>query len=273
VQASEPLTLAGVPLPTSDEAAPHLLVENVVAGYRGGPPVLHGISLAVRRGEVVAVLGRNGAGKTTLLRTISGLVGLREGRISFAGRDLRGRAVHEVARLGIGHVPEGRRVIPSMTVIDNLRLGGYAAGGRAELARRLDEVLSMLPMLTEWGPRVAGTLSGGEQQLLSIARALMGAPTAILLDEPLTGLSPLARGRVTDVLKQIRDGGKAVVVVEQNVAEILPVADHALIIDAGRVALEGSSSDLMEDPTVQERYLGLSIATEDVGRKKGGDRA
>lgn len=242
-----------------DRPPAHLMVEQVVAGYSGGPPVLRGISLTVRRGEVVAVLGRNGAGKTTLLRTISGLLTRREGSISLDGADLHGRAPHEIARLGIGHVPEGRRVIPSMTVIDNLRLGGYLARGRSELNRRLNGVYEMLPMLADWGPRIAGTLSGGEQQLLSIARALMGEPTVILLDEPLTGLSPTARRTVTDVLAQISHANKAVVVVEQNLTEILPVADHALIIDDGRVPLEGSSSELMENPAVQEKYLGLSI--------------
>jgi branched-chain amino acid transport system ATP-binding protein len=242
-----------------DVADAHLRVERVVAGYSGGPAVLRGISFAARRGEVVAVLGRNGAGKTTLLRTISGLLSLREGSIHLDSADLRGRMPHQVARLGVGHVPEGRRVIPSMTVIDNLRLGGYLLRSRSELNSRLDDVFAMLPMLTEWGPRVAGTLSGGEQQLLSIARALMGGPTAMLLDEPLTGLAPLARGHVIDALKQIRDLGKAVVVVEQNVAEILPAADYALIIDSGEVALEGPAEKLMGDPAVQEKYLGLSI--------------
>ncbi|MGH2892106.1 MAG: ABC transporter ATP-binding protein [Solirubrobacteraceae bacterium] len=245
-------------------APKYLTVEGLVAGYSGGPPVLRGISFTVGPGEVLAVLGRNGAGKTTLLRTISGLLTLREGSIHLNGADLRGRPTHEIARLGIGHVPEGRRVIPSMTVIDNLRLGGYLAETRSELNRRLSDVFAMLPMLPEWGPRVAGTLSGGEQQLLSIARALMGEPRVLLLDEPLTGLAPLARNAVISLLTQIRAAGKAIVLVEQNVAEILPVAGYALIIDDGRVPLEGASEDLMKDPGVREKYLGLAVASEDV---------
>lgn len=254
-------TRARSPAQSPDDAR-QLVVEHVVAGYSGGPPVLRDISFAVGPGEVLAVLGRNGAGKTTLLRTISGLLPLREGRIQLGGADLRGRPPHAIARLGIGHVPENRRVIPSMTVIDNLRLGGYMAHGRTELTRRLDDIFVMLPMMREWGPRIAGTLSGGEQQLLSIARAMMGDPAVILLDEPLTGLAPVARAAVLTLLTQISQSGKAVVVVEQNVTEILPVAGYALIIDEGRVPLEGRSDELMDDPAVRVKYLGLAVASE-----------
>jgi branched-chain amino acid transport system ATP-binding protein len=241
-----------------DRESAHLTVEAVAAGYRGAPPVISGISLTVRRGEVLAVLGKNGAGKTTLLRTISGLLAPREGRIRFNEEDLRDRPAHEVARLGIGHVPEGRRVIPSMTVIDNLRLGGYAFR-RHELADRLNEVTQMLPMLSAWHKRVAGTLSGGEQQLLSIGRALMGAPEMMLLDEPLTGLAPRARSQVLEVVSDIRRTGRSVVIVEQNVVEALPVADRGLIIDSGRVVMEGAARDLLDDPSIQEKYLGVSL--------------
>lgn len=238
---------------------PHLEIERLVAGYRGAPPVLRGVSLTARHGEVVAVLGRNGAGKTSLLRTISGLVNLREGSIRLDGTDLRGRPPHEVAGLGIAHVPEGRRVFPGMTVTDNLKVGGYGARSRSELSSRLEEVFGMLPMLSDWRSRLAGMLSGGQQQLLAIARSLMGAPSLVLLDEPLTGLAPAARRQVLDVLRQIRDRGKSVVIVEQNVVETLPVADYALVIDSGEVALEGPAAKLAKDPTVQEKYLGIAV--------------
>lgn len=236
----------------------HLDVDQIVAGY-GGAAVLRGVSFAAHPGEVVAVLGRNGAGKTTLLRTISGLLTPRDGTISLDGVNLCGRPVHEIVRLGVGQVPEGRRVMPSMTVLDNLRLGAYLLRRRGQLAERLDEVLEVLPMLAGWRDRLAGTLSGGEQQLLAIGRALMGAPRVLLLDEPLTGLSPTARQLVLGVIRQIGGAERTVVIVEQNLGETLPIADRALLINEGRVSMEGSAHELLNDASVQEKYLGLTL--------------
>lgn len=243
-------------LSVSSRPEPHLVVQELVTGYPGGPAVLQGVSLSVGRGEIVAVLGRNGAGKTTLLRAISGLLSARAGHITHGAKDVTGRQPHQIAKLGIAHVPEGRRVIPSMTVIDNLRLGGYTTRSRQELERRLGEAFELFPLLHDWRHRVAGTLSGGEQQMLSIARALMGAPTTVLLDEPLTGLAPIARKRVLEALHEIRRSDKAIVLVEQNVVESLPVADHALIMEDGRVTVEGPAEAMRANAAVQENFLG-----------------
>lgn len=240
---------------------PHLTVEGIVVGYRGGPPVLHGLSFSVGRGEILAVLGRNGAGKSTLLRAISGLLPCRTGVIRLGDDNLQGHAPHHVARLGVGHVPEGRRVIPSMTVIDNLKLGGHTAKSRAQLDERLTQAFTMFPALADWRQRVAGTLSGGEQQMLSIARALMGAPTAVLLDEPMTGLAPIFRQQVLHALREMRRANTAVLLVEQNVVASLGVADRAVIIHEGRITLAGSAAEIRDNPTVQDSYLGVPNGT------------
>ncbi len=246
-------------------SAPALLVEEIVSGYRGGPPVLLGISLTVAPGEVVAVLGRNGAGKSTLLRTISGVLRCRGGRVALAGRELSGLPAPRVARAGIAHVPEGRRVIAGMSVADNLRLGGWALRRRTLVEQQLDQVLETFPALQRWRRRVAGSLSGGEQQMLALARALMSRPDVVLLDEPLTGLAPIFRADVLAVVEAMRAAGKAVLLVEQNATETLPVADRALVIHEGRITLSGAASELASSDAVQEEYLGVPI-----GRGGGG---
>lgn len=237
-----------------------LSIDRLVVGHARGPAVLHGISLEVRPGEIVALMGRNGAGKTTLLRAISGLLAWRSGGVTLDGRSLRERSPHQVALRGVAHVPEGRRVIPSMTVRDNLLLGGYSLTNRGDLQQRCEEIYEQFPALKNWQQRAAGTLSGGEQQMLSVARALMARPSVVLLDEPLTGLAPIFRKQVLQTLLEIRSSGVAVLLVEQNVIESLEVADRALILHEGHITLEGTADELKHDETVRESYLGIALA-------------
>jgi branched-chain amino acid transport system ATP-binding protein len=244
--------------PASDQEAASLDVEGLVAGYGGGPDVLHEIDLRVDPGEILAVLGRNGAGKTTLLRTISGLMRARGGHVRVGEIELVGLAPYRVACHGIAHVPAGRRVIPGMSVLDNLRLGAYPLAGRGELEAALRDVLQMLPALEEWEGRRAGSLSGGEQQLLVMGRALMSRPKVLLLDEPLTGLSPAYQLDVLAELRKIREAGAAVLLVEQNVHHSLDVADRAVVIDEGTITVRGAAAQLRRDDRVREGYLGVS---------------
>jgi branched-chain amino acid transport system ATP-binding protein len=236
-----------------------LMVEDIVSGYRSGPAVVSGVSLTVAPGEVVAVLGRNGAGKSTLLRTISGVLRCRQGAISLGGRHLSGMSPWRIAGAGVAHVPEGRRVIPGMSVEDNLRLGGYTLKKRAAVDAQLSTILAAFPMLEKWRRRVAGSLSGGEQQMLAIARALMSAPKIVLLDEPLTGLAPIYRSQVLGVVDDMRRAGQGILIVEQNAVETLPVADRALIVHEGRITLTGPAKELVDSAATQEEYLGLPV--------------
>ena len=234
-----------------------LVVDELVCGYPGGPPVLHEVSLEVAPDEILLVLGRNGAGKTTLLQTISGMLRPRAGTIRLAATgECVGRAPHEMARSGVAHVPEGRRLILSMSVLDNLKLGAYVLGRRAAVEAQLAEIYELFPMLPAWERRIAGTLSGGQQQLLSIARALMARPDVVLLDEPLTGLAPIYRSEVLSIVERLRER-RAILLVEQNAAESLPIADRALVLDMGRVTLAGPAHDLLADSSVVKRYLGI----------------
>jgi branched-chain amino acid transport system ATP-binding protein len=239
------------------EQKPALAVEGLVAGYARGPAVVREFSLAVQAGEIVAVVGRNGAGKTTLLRAISGLLPPRAGEVRLGREPLHGLSAQRIARRGVAHVPEGRRVIPSMSVVDNLRLGGYPLRGRAALRSALTEVHEMLPALREWTNRRAGTLSGGEQQMLAIGRALMSRPSALLLDEPLTGLAPVFQDLVLDELKKIRQAGVAILLVEQNVQKSLTVADRGVVLDEGALVLADEANRLLEHHRLSDGYMGL----------------
>lgn len=239
-------------------AAGALSIVDLVAGYGSAPPVIDGLTLCVEPNRIVAVLGRNGAGKTTLLRAVSGLVRCRAGRIHLGDVDLKGRRPHEVAHYGVGHVPEGRRVIQGMTVADNLKLGAYLVRDRSILDGRLRDVFALFPVLDAWQDRVGGSLSGGEQQMLSIGRALMGAPSVLALDEPLTGLAPVMRAKVLDALVSSKTQRQmAILLVEQNAVASLEIADHAVVLDDGKVALEGSAAELRGSRTVQQHYLGI----------------
>lgn len=232
-----------------------LAVEALEAGY-GKAQVLFGVDLEVGKGEIVALLGANGAGKTTLLRVISGLVRPWAGRVLLDGRDLKGLSPAKRARLGLGHVPEGRQLFPLMTVEENLRLGAaFLAPGRDK--EGYQRVYALFPRLGERRRQLAGTLSGGEQQMLAIGRALMGFPKILLVDEPSLGLSPRLAEEVLLALKAVAGEGVGVFLVEQNVALSLEVAERAYVLEQGRVVLEGPARVLAQDPRVREAYLSL----------------
>ncbi len=225
---------------------PLLRVVDVSAGY-GSIAVLEGMSITLGEGEVVTVLGPNGAGKTTLLRVISGVVPPRAGRIEFAGETIKRPSAHKVSRLGVGHVPEGRAIFPGLSVADNLTLGTFALGrDRDEVKEVYDNVLDLFPPLKPRLTQAGGTLSGGEQQMLAIARALMGKPRVLLLDEPSLGLSPLMVDRVFDSLPLIRAEGVSILVVEQNLTHALSLADRGYVMNRGRVVLEGTADELKQ---------------------------
>jgi branched-chain amino acid transport system ATP-binding protein len=232
-----------------------LRVEALEAGY-GKAQVLFGVDLEVVENELVALLGANGAGKTTLLRAISGLVRPWSGRVLLEGQDLRGLSPAKRARMGLGHVPEGRQLFPLMTVEENLRLGAaFLAPGRER--EGYERVYGLFPRLAERRRQLAGTLSGGEQQMLAIGRALMGFPKILLVDEPSLGLSPRLAEEVLLALKAVAGEGVGVLLVEQNVALTLDVAERAYVLEHGRVVLQGPASALAQDPRVREAYLSL----------------
>jgi branched-chain amino acid transport system ATP-binding protein len=236
-------------------AEPLLELEDVKARY-GPVPALHGVSLTVGKGELVAVLGANGAGKTTTLRAVSGTV-RRSGRIAFAGRSIARRSPEEVARAGIAHVPEGRGTLTELSVRENLRLGAYVRRDRKAVAEDEQRVLGYFPQLAERGRQRAGTLSGGEQQMLALARALMLRPQLLLLDEPSLGLAPMVVAEIFRIVHELNEEeGLAVLVVEQNAALVLEASSRAYVLEAGRVAVEGPSADLQRDESVRRSYLG-----------------
>jgi len=232
-----------------------LELEDVTARY-GHVTALHGVSLRVHEGEAVAVLGANGAGKTTTLRAVSGTV-RRGGRIAFAGKDVSHRSPEAVARAGIAHVPEGRGTLTELTVRENLRLGAYVRRDRAAVREDEQRVLGYFPRLQERRDQRAGTLSGGEQQMLALARALMLRPRLLLLDEPSLGLAPLVVAEIFRIVRELNEReGLAVLVVEQNAALALDASSRAYVLEVGRVALEGKSARLQQDEAVRRSYLG-----------------
>ncbi len=231
-----------------------LELEGVRAGY-GGVDVLEGVHLRVSEGEVVALLGRNGAGKTTTLRAISGLIRVRAGAVRLGGERIDRLPPEAIVRRGLSHVPEGRQVFGDLTVAENLRMGAYARRGRS-LRDQLDWVLELFPVLRQRYGQLAGTLSGGEQQMLAIARGLMARPRVLLVDEPSLGLSPRMVHTVFTVLARLREAGTTLLLVEQNAFRALGVADRAYVLKGGRVELEGSSEVLKTSPEVERLYLG-----------------
>jgi branched-chain amino acid transport system ATP-binding protein len=232
-----------------------LEVENLVARY-GRITALAGVSLHVEEGEIVALIGANGAGKTTTLRAISGLIRPAGGRVRFDGHDLNGRAPHAIVRLGIGHSPEGRRVFPRMTVRENLELGAFTRSSKREIAEDTEHVLTTFPRLRERIAQQAGTMSGGEQQMLAIGRALMGRPRLLLLDEPSLGLSPLLVQTIFTVIREINARGTTILLIEQNATQALAVASRGYVLEVGSVTHEDSSLNLSASPAVQAAYLG-----------------
>lgn len=233
-----------------------LKVIHLCSGY-GPLRVLHGISMNVQKGEIVALLGANGAGKSTLLKTIAGLEPPQEGRIQLEDRDLAGWPAHRIAAQGLALVPEGRGLFPGMSVLENLRMGGYAQKIRgAEMARRVDEACERFPDLKAKLQERAGSLSGGQQQMLALARALTGSPRVLLLDEPSTGLAPLLVAAMFEQIRQLKESGLAIVLAEQNVQGALRVADRAYVLKNGRVVMNGPARDLMDSDEVRQTYLG-----------------
>lgn len=227
-----------------------------VAVYYGKVQALRGISLTVEEGEIVALLGNNGAGKTTTLSTASGLVKSHSGRVSFNGTDITKAHPWNVVGSGLIHVPEGRRIFSTMTVLENLQLGGYLVKDRAVVAKRIERVYELLPLLAERRAQQGGTLSGGEQQMLAIGRAMIAGPKMLMLDEPSMGLAPLIVARVMQVISEIRDQGTTVLLVEQNARAALKVTDRAYVIDGGTTKIEGRAVDLLADSRIIDAYLG-----------------
>ena len=234
---------------------PLLEVRDLEAGY-GPIRALDRVSIDVEDGELVALIGANGAGKTTLLMAISGVVPPRGGSIRFAGASLGGLQPHEVMRLGVGHAPEGRRIFPRLTVRENLELGGFTQQDRAKLRRDIDEACGLFPVLGERMDQLGGTLSGGEQQMLAIARALVGHPRLLLLDEPSLGLAPLIVAKVFEVIAALSARGIGVLLVEQNARAALKLANRGYVLETGRITLSGSGAELAADRRVRDAYLG-----------------
>jgi branched-chain amino acid transport system ATP-binding protein len=234
-----------------------LELEDVHVRY-GAVEALRGVSLSVDEGEIVTLLGANGAGKSTTLRTVSGLLRPASGQVRYAGRRLDTVPVHDIAALGIGHVPEGRRVFPRMSVVENLEMGAYRR--RGPLRAEMERVFALFPVLEERAGQLAGTLSGGEQQMLAIGRALMGAPTLLLLDEPSMGLAPLVVAKIFQILREINAQGTTVLLVEQNAAQALRLAGRGYVLETGSLTMTGPAAELLADPRVREAYLGEGAA-------------
>jgi len=233
-----------------------LELHQVTAGY-GAFTALWDVSLRVAQGEAVAVVGPNGAGKTTLLRAISGLIAPRAGRIAFEGAELAGRPAYEIVAHGIAHVPEGRRLFPQLTVADNLKMGAFLPSARAHFRESLERVYALFPVLAERPTQRAGSLSGGEQQMLAVGRALMSRPKLILFDEPSMGLAPVMVLRLFDLIRRVREEGYTILVVEQNVRQVLKLVDRAYLLEVGRIKIEGRAADLAEQDFIRQAYVGL----------------
>jgi branched-chain amino acid transport system ATP-binding protein len=234
-----------------------LAVDDLAAGY-GDLRVLWDVSLRVPEGSVTALIGGNGGGKTTTLKAISGLLEAPRGRIRFQDRDLIGLAPERIAELGIAHVPEGRRVFPFMTVAENLELGAWAPAARRQRAATMESVVALFPRLAERRRQVAGSLSGGEQQMLAIGRALMSRPRLLMLDEPSLGLMPRLVTQLFETLAEINRSGLTILLVEQNVREAMTLATHFAVLESGRIVREGRAEAFVEDQQLRQAYLGIT---------------
>jgi branched-chain amino acid transport system ATP-binding protein len=232
-----------------------LEVSDLRAGY-GAIEALKGISLRVEQGEIVTLIGANGAGKTTTLQCISGLHGWQSGRVAFNGRDLAKVPAHEVVKLGIVQSPEGRRIFPRMTVAENLEMGAYTRTDEAGIRADYERVYALFPILQERATQSGGTLSGGEQQMLAVGRALMARPKLLLLDEPSLGLAPLIVARIFEVIRTLNEQGTTILLVEQNARMALKIAHRGYVIETGEVTMSGKGSELLADARVQAAYLG-----------------
>ena len=240
-----------------DAQAPLLDVQEIHAFY-GNIHALHGISLNVRQGEIVTLVGGNGAGKSTTLNAICGIVPPREGAIQLAGDDLVGRPAHEIVARGVTQVPEGRRTFARLTVSENLQMGAYVVRDKATVQQRSEEVFQLFPRLRERRDQVAGTLSGGEQQMLAMGRALMSGPKLLLLDEPSMGLAPVLVEQIFETIKRLNDTGTTILLVEQNARMALQIAHRGYVIESGRIVLEDEATRLRDNEMVRKSYLGIA---------------
>jgi branched-chain amino acid transport system ATP-binding protein len=248
--------LSEQPVPTSGPADGEAILRlRDVHSYYGHIHALKGVELEVRRGEVVTLIGSNGAGKSTTLKTISGLLHPRTGVVEFEGRDVSRRAAHDLVRDGISHAPEGRRIFSRLTVRENLAMGGYTRS-RAEIVEDIERVFALFPRLRERAGQQGGTLSGGEQQMLAIARALMSRPRVLLLDEPSLGLAPILVQQIFAIVREINTQGTTILLVEQNALQALNVADRGYVLQTGQVILSGKASELITNDMVKKAYLG-----------------
>jgi branched-chain amino acid transport system ATP-binding protein len=232
-----------------------LALKDITAGY-GDVTILRNVSLTVSEGQIVALIGANGAGKTTTLKTVSGLIRPSKGTITFGDEPIRSLPTHKIVDLGLIQVPEGRHLFPKMSVQENLELGSFRRG-KTKRAETFARVLQMFPKLEERRDQMAGTLSGGEQQMLAIGRSLMTLPKLLMLDEPSLGLAPLIVQDIFRIVQEIRETGTTVLIVEQNAIQTLSIADHAYVMENGKIVLQGSGAELLKDPKIRTAYLGL----------------
>ncbi|MDC7291548.1 ABC transporter ATP-binding protein [Blautia schinkii] len=224
--------------------------------YYGMIQALKGVSFEVNEGEVIALIGANGAGKTTTLHTVTGLLRSKSGQIMFDGQDITKIPPHKIVTMGMAHVPEGRRVFSNMTVLQNLKMGAFTRTDKDEIEDTIQKVYKRFPRLEERQGQTAGTLSGGEQQMLAMGRALMSKPRIILMDEPSMGLSPIFVNEIFDIIKEVSESGTTVLLVEQNAKKALSIADRAYVLETGKIILDGDADDLLNDESVQKAYLG-----------------
>ncbi len=223
----------------------------------GAISAVRNISISVGKGEVVTLIGANGAGKTSIVKAVSGIVAKSGGRTKFRDRDISAMPAHEITRLGLIHVPEGRKLVPDMTVEENLMCGAYCRDDRAEIARDLDKVMDRFPRLRERRKQQAATMSGGERQMLAIARALMARPQLLILDEPSLGLAPLLVDEVFNIVRELKSENRTILLIEQNAVEALDASDRAYVLRVGEVVMEGESAKISKDPALREAYLGI----------------
>ena len=224
--------------------------------YYGVIQAIKGISFEVNKGEVIALIGANGAGKTTTLQTITGLISPKKGQITLEGQDITHMPAHKIVSMGLAHVPEGRRVFAQLSVLDNLKLGAFTRKDKEEVEETLIRVYKRFPRLEERKNQIAGTLSGGEQQMLAMGRALMSHPKIILMDEPSMGLSPIFVNEIFDIIQEVSKGGTTVLLVEQNAKKALSIADRGYVLETGRIVLEGNAKELLDNAQVKKAYLG-----------------
>ncbi len=224
--------------------------------YYGMIQAIKGVSFDVNEGEVIALIGANGAGKTTILHTITGLINAQKGSVWFEGKDITKVPAHKIVSMGMAHVPEGRRVFANLTVLQNLKMGAYTRKDKTEIEQTLDSIYKRFPRLMERQNQLAGTLSGGEQQMLAMGRALMSHPKIILMDEPSMGLSPIFVNEIFDIIKSVSASGTTVLLVEQNAKKALSIADRAYVLETGKIVLSGKASELLNNDSIKKAYLG-----------------